>query len=269
MRPVRRTSFAVCLALFAVPPPSRPADRPVLRVGMDPRSAPWAYVRGREFLPREDLTRSPAGRPVPLEKLVGLDVDVLHALARQLAVRPVIVPTAWRDLEPGLAAGRYELILCQWTPTPETPVAIAASIPYYEWGLLVAVRAGDARIRSLNDLEGKRVGDGEDPAVGPALRAMGVGLGVRLVGNPNESVLFDELKGGRLDAVVYDSPYVRWRVAGDSGLRVVGEPLNRLGYHAGVRQGDDLLPRVNAAFETLAASGVLAAIRRRWEEARP
>jgi ABC-type amino acid transport substrate-binding protein len=260
---------ALCLALLAGSPAVVADDRPLLRVGMDPRSAPWAYVPGREFLPREDVTRPPAGPPVPLEKLVGLDVDVLHALAARLHVRPVIVPTAWRDLEAGLIEGRYDLILCQWTPTPKTPAALVASIPYYEWGLLVAVRASDTRIRSLADLAGNRVGDGEDPAVGPALRAMGVGLGVRLIGNQNESVLFDDLKAGRLDAVVYDSPYVRWRVAADPALRIVGEPLNRLGYHAGVRRGDPLLPRVDVAIQSLAASGELAAIRRRWEEPRP
>ena len=132
----------------------------------------------------------------------------------------------------------------------------------------MAVRANDARIRSLSDLQGKRVGEGEDPAVGSALRAMGVGLGVGLVGNQNESVLFDDLKAGHLDAVVYDSPYVRWRVTRDQTLRVVGEPLNRLGYHVGVRRGDaSLLARVNAAIAGLMASGELAAIRRKWEEA--
>ena len=238
-----------------------------VRVGLDPRSAPWVFVPGHEFLPREDVTRPPRTTPTELAKLVGIDVDVLGALAARLRIRPQLVPTAWRDLETGLVGGQYELILCQWTPTTKTPTAIAASAPYYEWGLLVAGRADDARIRTLSDLQDKRVGEGEDPAVGPALRAMGVGLGVGLVGNENESVLFDDLKAGRLDAVVYDSPYVRWRVARDQRLRVVGEPLNRLGYHVGVRRRDaSLLARVDAAIGDLMVSGDLAAIRRKWEE---
>ena len=45
--------------------------------------------------------------------------------------------------------------------------------------------------------------------------------------------LFEELRSGALDAVVFDSLYFRWRVANDRGFRVAGEPLNRLGYHVG------------------------------------
>jgi ABC-type amino acid transport substrate-binding protein len=55
-------------------------------------------------------------------------------------------------------------------------------------------------------------------------------------------------------------------VAGDSTLRAVGEPLNHLGYHVGVRSEDaDLLARVQAAVKAMAADGETDAIRRKWE----
>lgn len=69
---------------------------------------------------------------------------------------------------------------------------------------------------------------------------------------------------------LYDSMYVRWRVRQGAPLRIVGEPLNRLGYHAGVlRSRGDLLARANAAIKELLASGEIARIRLRWEGVAP
>jgi polar amino acid transport system substrate-binding protein len=78
--------------------------------------------------------------------------------------------------------------------------------------------------------------------------------------------LFNDLGAGGLDAVVFDSVYVRWRVMRDGAFRVVGEPLNRLAYHVGVRREDAaLLSRVNSAIRDLRASAEMAQIRRHWE----
>jgi ABC-type amino acid transport substrate-binding protein len=74
--------------------------------------------------------------------------------------------------------------------------------------------------------------------------------------------LFDQVAAGTLDAMLFDSRYVRWRARHDPGLRIVGEPPNRLGYHVGVLRSDpELLKRVNAAIQKLQDSGDLARIR--------
>lgn len=78
--------------------------------------------------------------------------------------------------------------------------------------------------------------------------------------------LFDEILAGRLDALLYDSMYVRWAVRRGAPLRIVGPPLNRLGYHVGVlRSRADLLARANAAIKELRDSGEMEKIRARWE----
>jgi len=46
----------------------------------------------------------------------------------------------------------------------------------------------------------------------------------------------------------------------------VGEPLNRLGYHVGIRKADTaLLGQVGAAVKDIVASGESERIRRKWE----
>jgi polar amino acid transport system substrate-binding protein len=245
-------------ALAASPQPE------VVRVGMDTRSRPWAFVPGLDYA-GEDFSLPPRITPAQLDQLVGLDVDILAALSRRLGVRVQIVPAVWEEIEKGLVDGRYDVIMNAWVPSSKTPPSVAASSAYYDWGLLVVVNAEDTRIASFADLAGKVVGHFGDPSVDRSAGSLQAG---RLVPFEDSDALFEALAARKLDAVVEDSSYARWRAAHDREVRIVGQPLNRLGYHLGVRREDaPLLGRIEAAIKDLRASGQLERIRRRWESA--
>ena len=177
------------LVLCAVPLAAG-ADLPELRVGMETRLPPWSFVPD---IPRRP---TPAMSAAELQKLTGLDVEVMKAVA---------------DL------GQQKL----------------------------------------------RVGHIDDPAVKRSLYALGGG---RFEVRTTVPQLFSDLIDSKLDAVVYDSLYVRWRASRQHDVRVVGEPLNRLGYHLGLRKADAaLLREVEAAVRTLRDSGELSRIQARWE----
>src|SRR5262245_14048306 len=234
-----------------------------LRVGMDTRSRPWVFVPGLDYS-AEDFSKPPRITPAQIAQLVGVDLDVLAALAARLGVTPRIVPVAWEDIEAGLVADNYDVIMNAWVPSSRTPKDIAASAPYYDWGLLVVVRSTD-KLRSFTELAGKTVGHFADPSVDRSALSLRAG---KLVPFEDSDQLFDALLGRRVDAVVEDSTYARWRVVRDKELRIVGDPLNRLGYHLGVLSSrSDLLRRLNAAIKELRASDELARIRTRWESA--
>jgi polar amino acid transport system substrate-binding protein len=253
------------LATAAIAAPTPPA---AVRVGLDPRTAPWAFVAGRDDSD-EDFRAQPRLSQEDLGRLTGLDVEVIGALARHMGAEVEIVPTPWIDLEAGLRDGKFDLIVNAWTPSATTPPEIVASEPYYSWSLLIAVRASDSSIHSVSDLRGRRVGHVSDPAVLKALRAMGMGLDVQLerVDQGGEA-MFRQLAASDLDAVIFDSTFVRWRVARDPRFRIAGEPLNRLGYHVGVRREDrDLFARVQAAVKAFLGSPEATALRAKWEGA--
>ena len=244
-------------------------EPPVLRVGLDPRSPPFAYVPGREDVP-DDLEAPPQLSEAQLSRLVGFEIDVMNAIAQRIAMRPQVVQVSWDELEKGLLEKRYDIILAEWTPSPTTPPRILASSPYIDWSLVVVARAGDKRIRSTADLEGRAVGHYPDPSVERGLAAMRKSLGARFMVKRNEQILFAELKAGRLDAVIYDSMYVRWRVARDPSLRIVGEPLSRLGYHVGVRREDQALyDLIEVALREMVGGGEVERLRQRWDKERP
>lgn len=130
----------------------------------------------------------------------------------------------------------FDVILSSWTPSRKTPGTLVASDPYYTWGLVIRVRGDAAQVRSYLDLpQARLVGHYLDPAVGQTLRSLGA---AHTKAYDSEGALFKALGEGAIDALVHDSTHVRWRVNADPAFRIVGDPLNRLGYHVGVRKGD-------------------------------
>jgi polar amino acid transport system substrate-binding protein len=256
-------SRASCLLalLWAAAPAMGSAAEP-LRVGMDTRSRPWAFVPGLDYS-KEDWSQAPRVTADELRRLEGVDVDFMKALAGRLGRGAQVVPWAWESIEDGLLSKAFDLLINAWVPSDRTPPEVVASAPYYEWGLLVVARADDPSIQSYRDLKGRRVGHFQDRVVGLSVWNLGAGT---LVPLDDSDMLFDHLAAGKVDAVVEDSTYVRWRVARDPGFRIVGDRLNRHGYHVGLRREDrELLARVQAAIEDLVSSGEMDRIRARWE----
>jgi polar amino acid transport system substrate-binding protein len=232
---------------------------------MDTRSRPWAFVPNLDYS-QEDFSRPPRIGEAQIRALQGVDIDVLRALERRLGVEMRIVPAAWATIEEGLLDGRYDLVMNGWAPTTRTPKDIVATAPYYEWGLQIAVRADDPSIRSYRDVAGKTLGYFEHPINERTASTLGAR---RLVALDDSDALFEELAQRRLDVVIEDSTYVRWRVANDPKFRAVGEPLNRHGYHLGLRRSDTaLFERLQAALQSLTAGEEIARIRKRWESPR-
>jgi polar amino acid transport system substrate-binding protein len=238
------------------------ADRSVLRVGMDTRSRPWAFVPGFDYS-KEDWAKAPTVTAAQLKRIEGIDIDVMKALAARMNRVPEIVPWPWDGIEDGLLSKRFDVVINAWAPNDRTPPAIVASSPYYEWGLLIAVRSDDGTIRTYKDLAGRRVGHFKNRIVDLSVASLRAGT---LVPVDDSDKLFDQLAAGAVDAVVEDSTYVRWRIATGGQFRAVGERLNRLGYHVALRREDRALyESVQAAIRDLTASGEIDRIRRRWE----
>jgi ABC-type amino acid transport substrate-binding protein len=256
-----RRALAVCF-VWALATCVAGADAEI-RIGMDTRSRPWAFVPGLDYS-KEDWGQTPRISAAQLTLLQGLDIDFMKALAHRLNAVPRVVPCAWAHIEEGLLSKQFDLLINAWVPNSKTSPKIAVSSPYYEWGLVIVVRTDNTSIRSYHDLAGTRLGYFRDAVVERSVS----NLGAHLTAFDDSDVLFDALAARDVDAVAEDSTYVRWRVAHDSSFRVAGEPLNRLGYFVGVRKEDTALyQKVEAAIRDLIQSGEIDHMRKRWETA--
>lgn len=106
----------------------------------------------------------------------------------------------------GLAREEVDLSVSAWTPNRKTPKTVLATEAYFNWGLLIAVRADNERIRMFGDLKGKIVGHYRDAAAERTVRALGAGTLVPYVA---QEALFEDLKARKRTGVLFDSLYVR------------------------------------------------------------
>lgn len=65
------------------------------------------------------------------DQLVGFDVDIAQALCRVLKTECEIIAVPWKELLPGLVAGRYEVIVASMAKTPERERQAEFTNSYY------------------------------------------------------------------------------------------------------------------------------------------
>ncbi len=160
------------------------AETGLLRVGLDPAYPPFENeVNG---------------------DLVGYDVDLAHALGKELGLEVVFVPTGYDGLYDALLSGQIDLILSSYPYSPELCRRERCTGPYFQAGQVLVVRRGSG-IAGPEDLAGRSVGvewGSNGDAIVRRWEAAGqVGERVALMG-PQEAL--DALPAGRVDAVVVD-----------------------------------------------------------------
>ncbi|MBY0292051.1 MAG: transporter substrate-binding domain-containing protein [Alphaproteobacteria bacterium] len=165
------------------------------------------------------------------DQVIGFDMDVAHKLGEYLG-RPVkIVEADFSSLIPSLHSGRADMAIAYLSATDERRKSIDFSEPYYATALALLVPEGSP-INSEKDLEGKRLG----AQLGSANETLAHQWakefpGLSVVSLNKVGDLVQELKSGRLEAVVAEDIVVKKVVAANPGLKVVnlkvtGDPLS-------------------------------------------
>ncbi|MBL8681378.1 MAG: ABC transporter permease subunit [Myxococcales bacterium] len=200
--------------------------------------------------------------PSHADTLVGFEVELANAIARELGVRATFVQNDWANLVPSLERGSFDVALNGLEVTPARTGRVRFSRPYYLYRMRVMARVGDSRVRAnIDSLRGLRVGTLGNSQSHDLLRRNGI-----------EAVLYEgqeepyvDLERGRTDAVLLDDIIAtRYGVVKPS-LRVVGD-LGDGYYAAAVRPADEDLGRaIDESITRIARSGELRAIMARWQ----
>jgi polar amino acid transport system substrate-binding protein len=96
--------------------------------------------------------------PKDTTKIIGYEVEIIEAIAKQLGRKPVFVQNGWDNLIPGLQRKLYDVTLDGLEITPEHKQEVNFSIPYYATFLQLAVRRDNKTIETLENCRGKIVG---------------------------------------------------------------------------------------------------------------
>ena len=188
--------------------------------------------------------------------LIGFEVDLADAIARELGVRAEFAQNDWANLVPSLERGTFDIVMNGLEVTDGRVGRVTFTRPYYVFAERLMVRDADTSTRAdLASLKGKRVGTLANSLAFDMLRTTAEPVIYDGVAEP-----YTDLAQGRTDAVLLDDIIATRYGVPKKGLKVVGDL--RDGYYSiAVRPADaDLKEAIDEALEHLATTGELKKI---------
>lgn len=135
-------------------------------------------------------------------RIAGFDVDYAEALADKLGVELEIVPTNPANRIALLASGKVDLVLANFTITPERAEQVDFSIPYFASGQQFLSRTGT--LTAPEQLNGLRVGVDKGTVNESNLRNKFPGA--TIVAYDDTPFAFTALRNGNVQAITQDGP---------------------------------------------------------------
>jgi len=204
--------------------------------------------------------------PSDPSKLRGFDVEVAGEIAKGLGRKPEFVQVAFQAIDQSAARGDFDIGMSGVEDTPPRRAALSATIPYYEFYEVLTVREGDRnRLRTLVDLKGRRVGTLAGTVAYDRLLRSEQEHGTITVSYDDDVHPYEDLRAGRLDAVLLDHIIAARALRRLTGLYTQPRPV-AVGHYIGVlsKENAALRDRADAILKARMRDGTLEAIYRRW-----
>ena len=197
------------------------------------------------------------------------DMDLARALGKQMGMKVEIVNTPFDGLIPALNAGTVDAAISGMTITDSRKQQVNFCTPYYKSGLIVMVKKDNNNIKSIKDLEGKKIAV-QIGTTGATQAHKVKGAKITEFNNNPEACL--ELKNGGADAVIGDLPVEQYylKQGGDKDAKLVGDTLSAEDYGIAIaKKNTDLLEKMNKALAELKKNGEYDKLYKQWFGAAP
>lgn len=195
----------------------------------------------------------------------GFDVLLGAEIAKRLGLQVEYIDTAWDGIFAGLDTDRYDVVMSAATITEERLQKFDFSAPYIGNGQAIILKKDSTLpIAKMADLNGMKVGYQAETTSDFYAKKVSAAEGWTYVENAYDKVMnaYDDLKFGRIDAVVSDSLVaVDYLAPADTQFKQVwmGTPDEYFGVC--MKKGNKALQdKVNAAIADIKADGTMKKI---------
>ena len=225
-----------------------------------------AAEKARTVTVATDATWPPMEMVDANKNIVGFDIDLIKAVAKEAGFKVEFKNTAWDGIFAGLEAGKYDAIISSVTITDERKKTMDFSDPYINAGQILVVPKADKTTKVVADLKGKKVGAQIGTTGAFEIKKV---AGVELKTYDEIGLAFEDLATGRIDAVVCDTPvaanYALQSKEYKGKLKIVGQPFTEEYYGVVVKKGNkELLDLLNKGIKAVKDKGLDKPIVKKW-----
>lgn len=200
------------------------------------------------------------------KQVVGFDIDLMKAAAKEGGFTVEFKNTAWDGIFAGLAAGKYDAIMSSVTITEERQKTMDFSIPYINAGQVLIVRTDTTGVTVLADLKGKTAGAQIGTTGYFEIEKV---KGVTPKAYDELGLAIEDLTNKRIDGVVADTPiaadFALQNANYKEKLKIVGEPFTDELYGVAVKKGNaKVLDAVNKGLKAVLDKKIDEKIKDTW-----
>jgi glutamine transport system substrate-binding protein len=193
---------------------------------------------------------------------VGFDIDLMNAIGKVEGFEPVFKNMGFDAIIAAVKSNSVDLGMSAFPITEDCQKEVDFSIPYYQTGLVIAVKKSNEDIKNFDDLKDK-------PLVAQigttgADKSAEISKSVKLYDHIPEALL--DIKNGAAVALVNDRPVSLYYVNQyPDEYKVVGDVLSSEFYGIAVAKNrPEVLQKINDGLNKLKASGEYATIYKKW-----
>ena len=216
-----------------------------------------------------DDTFAPMGFRDEKGELVGFDVELAQAAAKEMGIKVECQPIDWTVKETELDSGNVDFLWNGYSITPEREKKVLFSDPYMD-NRQIIVTLKDSPVNSKADLAGKRVTvQGESSALEAVTKdeAFVNSLAEPPVEYATNTECFKDIEAKRCDAIVVDEVLARYYMKqnGEEKYKVLDENFGEEQFAVGMRKDDAALQEaLNKALAKLKEDGTYDEIYKKY-----
>ena len=244
MKKLLALTVVLVMALVSV---SALAEATTLKVGINP-----------EFPPFESL--DDAGN------VIGFDADLAAEISKDIGATLEFESTSFDSIVTGVQTGLYDLGISGIYITEERLANVDFSAPYLQDRQSCIVKVSDTSITDNASLMGKKIGSQAGTTGIDAAEASTDESNVYSYTKALDAVM--DLQGGKLDAVITDTPVAKLLLAqlNDANLTISPTVTFDVEYYGiAIPKGNtDLKTKIDASIQRMTDDGTIAALVEKW-----
>jgi glutamate transport system substrate-binding protein len=190
----------------------------------------------------------------------GFDAEIARLIAKEIGRDDVeFVEAVSKNREPFLQDGTVDMVIATYTINDERKQKVDFVGPYYIARQDIMVKKDNDTIKSVDDLNGKKVCSAKGST--SAKNVVAKAPQAQLIELDTYSLCAEQLRDGRVEAVSTDDAILLGLISqSPNDFKLVNAPFSEEPWGIGVKKGSDLKGKVEEALKKIIADG-------RWADA--